>query len=297
MPSRPTSLGHQVQAEFFDVDNNVITIKYSDGNGKSPADQGQEQLGSGAYTQLNPNNPRYKRYLTKVGWVVAKWVLPTYIPGFALKTEGKPHDGEPIWRLAALPEGYTLWLRTRQSNSGQREDVYLWGSKTCLYFSSPMEFAPHAIWLAGGGSGRCICCYHTGSRLSQIPITHHLIHDMPGTPWHMPAQDLDASGLSMPAQDVFITPMGQGISAAGEQDALNVAVRQRTARVGHGEVSELDLLICSKFIYSPSQADPEDENSAGDVKEEASPTRIYDPYLQHGRASRMIRKTMMQRKG
>jgi hypothetical protein len=88
-----------------------------------------------------------------------------------------------------FPENYTLWIHKSgvvTDRGNPRHDAYLYGAPhlgrrtarsqtSATIFRSPMEFAPHAIWLMRGSTGQCDCKYCIPDQ-NQIDINRRLNH-------------------------------------------------------------------------------------------------------------------------
>ncbi|VDC03148.1 unnamed protein product [Peniophora sp. CBMAI 1063] len=149
---------YSVDANFYSVNNNVVSIRLSDAlpSRAPPVEQNYVILPLGDRTHLS--------------W---RQTIGMFISGALLSQTSDAPSNRKLWVLESFPPDYVLARRTRRTRKKDgteksRTDVYLYGGKS--RFASPAEFAAHAIWLMRGAIAGDCACKHC-SNASQETIT------------------------------------------------------------------------------------------------------------------------------
>jgi len=218
VPSASHHAGYSYAGEHYTVAGNVITILASDGvPNRRPTAQPlirevKENKKINYFQPLEANDEAAIEWRTKIAKLLARVAL-----------NRKRYVDESLWRLAKLPQNYTLYVQKNGFASNERNartDYYLYGSKHVKAFRSPAEFAFHGKWLMDGeplkANGRpdCECCYC--SNRPQKAITKELrggsgpVQDtQPSGPQHtQPRRTRDPKTPDLPvmAKDYRVNP-------------------------------------------------------------------------------------------
>ncbi|ETW83661.1 heme peroxidase 4 [Heterobasidion irregulare TC 32-1] len=164
------SQGYSVVRDAFRVENNIITIKLSDGEGREPPpdEYDLEDKTFSVYKVVGLDDAASVHWRTTIGKLLA------------VHTLGRPlRPSEPKWKLGRFPKGYTLYVHLNGEMSNKlnaRRDYYLYGSTTSKVpcFRSPYEFAFHVEWLMKSMPTKpnhlpdCRCTYCSGVKQWEV---------------------------------------------------------------------------------------------------------------------------------
>ncbi|KAI0065736.1 hypothetical protein BV25DRAFT_1897846 [Artomyces pyxidatus] len=224
--AQTTRGGYSYDHPLYRVEENVITLKVSDGDRNFvPSDEWRRRKVKDGrvsyYYPVSPDHHIFKRWLEVLGGMLAKHVL-----------DKGPSPGQPNWTLSDFPKGYSLWFHKNGFVADERNarlDPYLHGCRTVHQFRSPMEFAEHIIWLMRGQRGTCACIYCTPGQ-TQKQITDRLRGRIverqprgeedgegqvgtrrsgPGRPPHATSRTPQAPYKPIMAKDYRVMPQGQ----------------------------------------------------------------------------------------
>ncbi|KAF8497638.1 hypothetical protein JB92DRAFT_3146639 [Gautieria morchelliformis] len=129
-------------APYYSVNDNVITLFCSDGDGAfrpTPSELNPARREDGTinyFRECKGDDETLKLWKCKIGTFLAESVL--HLP------RGRKYY------LSSLPRGYGLFVHVKGDKDDPRHDSYLRGSSTVTAFRSPAEFIFHAKWILLG---------------------------------------------------------------------------------------------------------------------------------------------------